>query len=250
MAEFLDTSNFPTNHPCYRGDRKGQLGLLKSETGCSLIKEAIILKPKMYSLLLEDGKQVSRGKGIPAHHQQKLIHQEYRDALNNTAGGKVTCYHIQNVKGQICATRSEKRTLSHFDDKRFYLDGVSSRANMEIMRQGTAADVEMEEEEEEEEEEEREEEETDLDILWRVMVAMEEEEEEERPNNKSRVATVAEVEEEAERAGVTAEEGMEEEEEEEEEGPMTVEGETGVSAVEEEEETGRKRKRGRGRRLV
>ncbi|MPC33549.1 hypothetical protein E2C01_026904 [Portunus trituberculatus] len=194
MAEFLDTSKFPTNHPCYRGDRKGQLGLFKSETGCSLIKEAIILKPKMYSLLLKDGKQVSRGKGIPAHHQRKLIHQEYRGALNNTAGGKVTCYHIQNVKGQMCTTLSEKSTLSHFDDKRFYLDGVSSRAynhpdNMEIMRQGTAADVEMEEDQElsaEEEEEEGEEEETDLDILWRVMATMEEERQ-----NMSRVAAAA-----------------------------------------------------------
>ncbi|MPC50760.1 hypothetical protein E2C01_044590 [Portunus trituberculatus] len=175
-----------------------------------------------------DGKQVSRRKGIPAHHQRKLVHQEYRDALNNTAGGKVTCYHIQNVKGQICTTRSEKRTLSHFDDKRFHLDGVSSRAynhpdNMEIMRQGTEADVEMEEEEEEEEEEEREEEETYLDILCRVMVAMEEEEEDE--------------EEEGGETGVSAVEGEEGAGEEEGEGEeagivprsMTVEGEAGVT---------------------
>ena len=82
MAKFLDISNFPLPHPCYSETRKGQLGLLKSETGSTLIKEAIILKPKMYSLLLEDDKQVSRGKGIPSHHQKKMIHQEYREALN------------------------------------------------------------------------------------------------------------------------------------------------------------------------
>jgi len=125
IANYLDTSNFPHDHPCFNGERKGQLGLLKSETGARLIKEVVILKPKMYSVLMEDDSYMTRSKGIPSCHQRVLTHQAFKDALNGDASRRVDCFNIRNVKGQICTTRVTKRTLSRFDDKRYYVEHSS-----------------------------------------------------------------------------------------------------------------------------
>ena len=85
---------------------------------------------------------------------------------------KVDCYHIRNMKGQICTTRTRKGTLSHFDDKRFHVDACHTRAyyhpdngltvreedmtsEQDEMEVEEAAAVEEEEEEEEEDVEEQ-----------------------------------------------------------------------------------------------
>ena len=71
MSSYLDFSNFPPDHPLYDITKKGKLGLLKSETGAKIIKECVVLKPKMYSIDVLEGDHIARCKGIPVYHQQK-----------------------------------------------------------------------------------------------------------------------------------------------------------------------------------
>ena len=59
-----DTSNYPQDHPLYSAVNKKVIGKFKDETGGLLITEFVGLRPKMYSIKLEDGKEKKTGKGI------------------------------------------------------------------------------------------------------------------------------------------------------------------------------------------
>ena len=72
LASLMDFSNFPKDHVLYDVSRKGQIGLLKSETGCNMIKESVCLAAKCYSLDLEKCKSKSAAKGISMHIQKEF----------------------------------------------------------------------------------------------------------------------------------------------------------------------------------
>ena len=103
IAPYLNTTNFPLDHPCFSNERKGQSGLLKSETGDRLIK-VIILKPKMYSVLMADETHMSLNKGIPSFHQKLITHQTFKHTLRSVAARRVECFNLSNIKGQMCIT--------------------------------------------------------------------------------------------------------------------------------------------------
>ena len=74
IAEHLDLSNFPSNHPLYSSKCKGELGKLKIETAPYHMKEFICLKPKAYTFTTTKDDQVSNNtlKGIPGHIRKGL----------------------------------------------------------------------------------------------------------------------------------------------------------------------------------
>lgn len=128
LNAFLDTSNFDKDHHLYSETNKGKLGLLKSETGSKLIREVVALRPKMYSILMEDDTRINRIKGIPLNEHAKITHDRYKKILEDHKLEKITIRNIRNVKGQIATTKSEKVTLSSFDCKRFHVDAQNSYA--------------------------------------------------------------------------------------------------------------------------
>ena len=82
LAEHLDLSNFPTNHPLYDDRNKGKLGKLKIETGAEFITEFVALKPKVYSYTTTKSR-VSHNilKGVSRQKKNKLNIQDYKDCL-------------------------------------------------------------------------------------------------------------------------------------------------------------------------
>ena len=61
--DYYDTSDFPKDHPLYSQINKKVLGKMKDECAGSLISEAVCLKSKMYSILLENDKNIKKAKG-------------------------------------------------------------------------------------------------------------------------------------------------------------------------------------------
>ncbi|XP_037774372.1 uncharacterized protein LOC119570884 [Penaeus monodon] len=118
LKEWIDTSNFSHDHPLYNPSTKGKLGLLKSETGEIPIKEAICLKPKTYSLLLNNDQSSTGVKGIGRSEKRKLKHDNFRRILFEKEVHFFKQVSITNVKGQITTTETNKRGLSLYDDKR------------------------------------------------------------------------------------------------------------------------------------
>lgn len=52
FVEYTDFWNYPKEHPLYNESRKGQLGLLKSETANDYSSKIICIQQKYYSILL------------------------------------------------------------------------------------------------------------------------------------------------------------------------------------------------------
>ena len=120
FKDYIDFSNFAPSHPLYDNSRKGELGLLKSETGEMLISELIALKPKLYSLLVSNNSTIHRSKGIQKCFHDQLTHDEYKKTLEKGNSLKFKIKNIRNKNGQICTVQYEKKALSCFDDKRYH----------------------------------------------------------------------------------------------------------------------------------
>ena len=64
LKKQFDFSNYPMNHPLYTDSNKMVTLLFKDEMGGKIIEEFIGLKPKMYSIKFDDGKQKMFAKGV------------------------------------------------------------------------------------------------------------------------------------------------------------------------------------------
>lgn len=124
LAGYIDTSNFPPSHSCYSSENKGKLGCLKSEVGAEHIAEAICLKPKTYSLQIHGRKDPALGtKGISNYEKKKLGHCDFQRVMNENSVHRFTQTTLTTVKGEMCTVQyRNKRGLSLYDDKRFYVD--------------------------------------------------------------------------------------------------------------------------------
>ena len=130
LASGMDTSNFPTNNPLHSTKCKGKLGLFKSETAATQIKEFIALQPKLYSVLLDNQETKSTAKGINSSKQTELFHDLYKKVHNsevltyNVTTCNITSYHMN-----LYTTMMDKCALSKIERKRFWIDKINSYAH-------------------------------------------------------------------------------------------------------------------------
>ena len=111
-------SGYLKNSVYYDDLNKKVLGKMKDELGGVKINEFVGLKPKMYSLISENDKEVNKAKGVNV----KLRHDEYLDVLFNKKVVRHKMKEIQSVLHRIGTYDINKMILSCFDDKRQVLD--------------------------------------------------------------------------------------------------------------------------------
>ena len=70
---YYDTSDFPKDHPMHSQKNKKVLGKMKDECAGALISEVVCLRSKMYSILLESGKNIKKAKGTTKAVTKKEI---------------------------------------------------------------------------------------------------------------------------------------------------------------------------------
>ena len=71
-------SNLSENNPLYRNStmilqNRRRVGLLKLKTADNQMTGFVCLQPKCYSLLLDNGTEEKKGKGIPKSYIQKYL---------------------------------------------------------------------------------------------------------------------------------------------------------------------------------
>ena len=129
LKHLMDLSNFPQEHDLYDDSRKGQLGLLKSETGCLAIKEAICLAPKAYSILLEDSSTKNTAKGVNYNQKTQLRHDTYRQVHEGIMkNATATCNNIRSFNNDLYTVTTEKVALAKIERKRHWVDSETSLA--------------------------------------------------------------------------------------------------------------------------
>ena len=114
----LDSSNYRSDHKFYSTDYKAKLGCVKNECPGVTIKEIVMLRPKSYSILLEDSVAKKRAKGVQQHVVKNVItHTDYRRAWEE----KETLYRetrrIGSLKHQLFTLSQAKLALSCFEDE-------------------------------------------------------------------------------------------------------------------------------------
>ena len=124
---------------------KAVLGLFKDESAGKIIKELCFIRAKMYSYI-KDGEsddkirvmKYGRYEGVAAKGIQKsavklLTHEKYRNCiLSKVLADRLvdsTFYRIASKEHQLMTIQQTKRGLSHYDDKRYYLDANRSHAH-------------------------------------------------------------------------------------------------------------------------
>ena len=118
----LDSSNYPRDHPLYSSVGKAELGRIKDECAGTPIQDAIFLRPKCYSLLLDGCKEHKRAKGVQRSVlRQEISHQDYVDVVESAVPHHATVRGFRSVAHIISTMTSSKRALSLFEDKRAWV---------------------------------------------------------------------------------------------------------------------------------
>jgi hypothetical protein len=101
------------------------LGKFKDELFGEPLMQFIALRPKMYSMVDQHGKEKSRRKGIP--RVVSLHHQDYLKAFYSGKGSDVTFQRIDhNDRFELCTYQLTKQGLNACDDKSYYLNALTS----------------------------------------------------------------------------------------------------------------------------
>ena len=122
QLHLYDTSDYPQTHECYSEANKKKLGVFKDETNGRPAVEYVALKPKMYSLLLNENEDTSKctAKGIKKSFVRKnLRHKSYVNCLKSEETTYASFYTIKSRNHQVRTKKTTKRCLCSFDDKRY-----------------------------------------------------------------------------------------------------------------------------------
>ena len=92
-------------------------GEFKHELGSREIKEFIVFKPKIYSLVIHGQNRTAKEKTIMKENNAK--HEDYYNALMDNEERIVEEYRIQKVGDKMSTIKTKKRILNNFFDKRF-----------------------------------------------------------------------------------------------------------------------------------
>ena len=115
----FDTSNYEVNRPLPMVKNRKIIGLMKDELGGKIITEFVTLRPKTYSYLTGDGKDIKKAKGTKKCIIKKMIKfNDYNKCLLN---GEVVFKSQQRFiskKHDVYTENINKIALSNDDDKR------------------------------------------------------------------------------------------------------------------------------------
>ena len=120
--ELFDTSDYPANHPNYSTANKKVIGKFKDEAMGKQIVEFVGLRVKMYSMMLDNGKNKKAAKGVKKSAIEQIKHQMYRDVLMTGTREMATMNALRSYKHQIYTIEVKKVSLSNFDNKRWIAD--------------------------------------------------------------------------------------------------------------------------------
>jgi len=134
IKNYMDFSNYPTNHKLFTNKNKAKLGFFKDELGGKLsVSEFVGLRAKCYSLKMEEKKtkflvekKVCKGLGKIAI-EKRLKFKHYKQCLFQRKDRRFDFHTIRSKKQNIKTVRIKKKALSHLDTKRWLFDcGIHS----------------------------------------------------------------------------------------------------------------------------
>ena len=132
VKDRFDTSDYPENHPSGipTGINKKVLGMMKDEAAGKNIKEYVGLRSKLYSFIMEDGKESKKCKGVKRQVvKNNITHEDYKTCLLTGKEKLARQNIIRSYQHEVYTEEVNKVALSAADDKRYILkDGIHTLA--------------------------------------------------------------------------------------------------------------------------
>ena len=132
VKDRFDTSDYPENHPSGipTGINKKVLGMFKDEAKGKNIKEFVGLRAKLYSFIMEDGKENKRCKGVKKQVvESSITHEDYKTCLRTGKEQLRKQNILRSYEHEVFTEEVNKIALSALDDKRHILsDGIHTLA--------------------------------------------------------------------------------------------------------------------------
>lgn len=141
MKTLFDFSGYPQNSPLFDTSNKKLPGKFKDEFNGVAVHEAVLLRPKMYSIKLVkeidiDEKHTDtkmKAKGNPSYKTNQMNHEEFKDTIFNKGDiGKMVTYSsffsIRSKNHELKTVELHKISLSCLDDKVYQYDWDKCRA--------------------------------------------------------------------------------------------------------------------------
>ena len=132
VKDRFDTSDYPENHPSGipTGINKKVLGMFKDEVAGKIIKEFVGLRAKLYSFIMEDGKENKRCKGVKKQVvENSITHEDYKTCLRTGKEQLRKQNILRSYNHEVYTEEVNKVALSALDDKRYILgDGIHTLA--------------------------------------------------------------------------------------------------------------------------
>ena len=132
VRDRFDTSNYPEHHPSgiEVGVNKKVGGMFKDEAGGQQITEFVGLRAKLYSYMMDEGKEEKECKGVKKAVVRKSISfKDYKDCLFNQKPQRRTMNIIRSHLHDVYTETVNKVVLSFEDDKRVIMeDGIHTYA--------------------------------------------------------------------------------------------------------------------------
>ena len=132
VKDRFDTSDYPENHPSGipTGINKKVLGMFKDEAAGKRIKEFVGLRAKLYSFIMEDGKENKRCKGVKKQVvESSITHEDYKTCLRTGKEQLRKQNILRSYEHEVYTEEVNKIALSSIDDKRYILgDGIHTLA--------------------------------------------------------------------------------------------------------------------------
>ena len=132
VKDRFDTSDYPENHPSGipTGINKKVLGMFKDEAAGKRIKEFVGLRAKLYSFIMEDGKENKKCKGVKKQVvESSITHEDYKTCLRTGKEQLRKQNILRSYEHEVFTEEINKIALSALDDKRYILsDGIHTLA--------------------------------------------------------------------------------------------------------------------------
>ena len=125
VKDRFDTSDYPENHTSGipTGINKKVLGMFKDEAAGKIIKEFVGLRAKLYSFIMEDGKENKKCKGVKTQVvENSITHEDYKTCLRTGKEQLRKQNIIRSYEHEVYTEEVNKIALSAADDKRHILD--------------------------------------------------------------------------------------------------------------------------------
>ena len=124
VKDRFDTSEYPEDHPSEipTGINKKVLGMFKDEENGNIMDEFVGLRAKLYSFIMEEGKENKKCKGIKKQVvKNSITHEDYKTCLLTGKETLIKQNIFRSYEHEMYTEEINKIALSAADDKRYIL---------------------------------------------------------------------------------------------------------------------------------